>query len=276
MDNIVIFSNLLKSEIFYKFKKEAKFCYRIITNGTVINKNILIFFKSIKLELGISLDASKLAHNKNRVFTNNKPSYNTIISNMEVLKKHNVTIDSIMITITKNNIDLINLYELEEVLKSNNINKLSFQLNKNWNEMGLFVLEKIKNIIAICHKSHILYSFEADDVILNFLNFQKGNYRLFTNKCGYYNKNFFSLNFDGNIKKCPYINFTIKNLRTKKIYINKCSSCAIESLCPGPCVTVENDTDCYFRQILFESLLRKNCSKFPILDMENKNKKGSR
>lgn len=265
LKEINIFSELLKNEIKEKFKKKVNIQYNIITNGTILNKEIITFLKNQDVDLGISLDCSKVAHDKNRITIKNNGTFDIILKNIKILNSQNIKIQSLMITVNNSNIDCFDIKELKKIMNDYNIETVTFQIDKNWERTGFDLLKKFKNIMNECKQINIKYAAEAFDVLFNFIDYQNGLYNLFTNSCGFYRKDFFTINYDGKIKKCPYVNNFISKREIKKQQ-KKCKKCFIESLCSGKCMTVEEDTDCYFRKILFESLLISKKSSFPILD----------
>jgi len=59
----------------------------IQTNLTLLNEEIAKFLKFHKFKIGVSLDGKK-KHNRLRVFKNGNPSYEKVMKNIELLKKH--------------------------------------------------------------------------------------------------------------------------------------------------------------------------------------------
>ena len=71
--------------------------FHITTNGTCFNPEINRFLKNHDFDIRVSLDGFSEIHNKNRVFGDGSGSFNTIIHNLEALKKDNIpfTINSV-------------------------------------------------------------------------------------------------------------------------------------------------------------------------------------
>src|SRR3712207_4965939 len=75
--------------------------YSIQTNGTTINEDWAKFFKENNFLVGISLDGTKEIHDKYRLDTNKKGSFNKIMSNIQILNKYKVEYN-ILTVVNKN------------------------------------------------------------------------------------------------------------------------------------------------------------------------------
>lgn len=76
----------------------------ILTNGTLLNEEILGFLKQNKVSLGISIDGSKLAHNNKRKSLRNTDTYSLILEKTRLCR--NLGIDfGISSTLTWDNIN---------------------------------------------------------------------------------------------------------------------------------------------------------------------------
>lgn len=58
------------------------------TNGTLLTKEILDFLEEHGFAIMVSLDGNKESHDKNRVFTNGKGTFDVIIHNLKFLKEN--------------------------------------------------------------------------------------------------------------------------------------------------------------------------------------------
>lgn len=67
--------------------KGKKFEYSINTNGTLLNENVVSFFKKYKVKILVSLDGDKEIQDKQRPFKNGKGSYDKINENLKILLK---------------------------------------------------------------------------------------------------------------------------------------------------------------------------------------------
>lgn len=61
--------------------------YSMVTNFTILNKSIIDFLAENKINLQVSLDGDEEEHNRNRIFPNGEGSFNTVISNINLLIK---------------------------------------------------------------------------------------------------------------------------------------------------------------------------------------------
>lgn len=62
------------------------------TNGTIVNQEIIDLIKSMKINVGISLDGIDDASNHARVFKDNNPTIGYVLKNIEKLLSHNITV----------------------------------------------------------------------------------------------------------------------------------------------------------------------------------------
>ncbi len=85
--------NLFKTVEYVKEKYPdlfPRFDYRVTTNGTVLTKEILDKLIEYDFKLTFSLDGPEDLHDRNRVFTNGKGTHQTIIKNLELIKRTNL------------------------------------------------------------------------------------------------------------------------------------------------------------------------------------------
>lgn len=82
---------LIKECIEYAKLKKYNIKYSIVSNATLINKEIADYIRDNNIGLGISIDGPKDITDKNRVFDNNKTSvYDIVMKKIELLKSRNV------------------------------------------------------------------------------------------------------------------------------------------------------------------------------------------
>lgn len=119
--------------------KEIKWEFAIVSNATLINKDIANFFKKNNFGVGISIDGPKEINDINRVFKNSSTTsvYDTIINKLDLLKKSDVNVGlSITLTdaILNNQDDFLNWLE-HLGINDINYNLLHFtEKNKQWKE----------------------------------------------------------------------------------------------------------------------------------------------
>ncbi|HHT57270.1 radical SAM protein [Herbinix luporum] len=61
--------------------------FNLTTNGTLLNEEIIDFIVENNIYVAVSLDGSMFNHDRNRVYSNNKGSYEKIISNIELFRR---------------------------------------------------------------------------------------------------------------------------------------------------------------------------------------------
>lgn len=82
------------------------FKYRITTNCTLIDDEIIKFFEDNKFNVRVSIDGDEYTHNLNRISINKSISYETILNNIKKIQKSNIEY-SIRMTISENTIELL-------------------------------------------------------------------------------------------------------------------------------------------------------------------------
>jgi uncharacterized protein len=133
-----------------KTKLDTKFS--IITNGSIINNEIIEFIKDNNISLSVSLDGNKETNDAVRVFADGKGTFDVVKNNLNKLRESNCKF-GISCTISPANIN--NLQEIIDILKDYNIRSFGFNLlseNKNVkiknNDMVLVTnILKIEDII---------------------------------------------------------------------------------------------------------------------------------
>lgn len=84
-----------------------KISYSIVTNGYLLTKEIVEFFKKYKLsQVQITIDGLKETNDKTRILANGKGTFDVIIKNLKyAVQEMNDTIFSIRVNVDKTNID---------------------------------------------------------------------------------------------------------------------------------------------------------------------------
>jgi len=96
----------------YSFKNSLQ------TNGTLLNKNMALFFKERGFRLGFSLDGTKKYHELTRPFKDGKSSFDKVIAAITLAKEYHIGGGAITV-ITKKNIG--SLKEIYQFFRSNKI-----------------------------------------------------------------------------------------------------------------------------------------------------------
>lgn len=106
-----------------KINNYVKINYSIQTNGTLIDDNWASFFKEYHFLVGISLDGIKETHDLYRPDLKNKETFNIVLANINILKRHQVDFN-ILTVITKEIAKRIN--DIYSFYKKNNFNYVQF------------------------------------------------------------------------------------------------------------------------------------------------------
>ncbi|MDD7306273.1 MAG: radical SAM protein [Peptoniphilaceae bacterium] len=121
---------LLSFETIKQTVKEFEFLYNsmliktiprftIVTNGTLITKEIAEFFNENNFYVTISIDGESYIHNILRPFKNGEGSFNKVNDAIFLLRRHNVNIQLLEVTYTKLHIDNnISKTDIESFLKN--------------------------------------------------------------------------------------------------------------------------------------------------------------
>ncbi len=145
--------NFIKELVTYgkKWKnKGVKFSFHILTNGTLISKQIVKYLREENITVSVSLDGVNSGNDNLRYFKNGKGSFNRIEKNIKLLKEYEIR-PYILTTITA-----LNLYNIPDLTMYLLDSKLSFRFSL-YRELG--VSEKsLKNyngeVIKILHQCY--------------------------------------------------------------------------------------------------------------------------
>lgn len=187
----------------------------ITTNGTLLNKNNLSFFKNKNITLKLSLDGEKKIHDLNRISINKNSSFNTIIKNIKNIKNKKDII--IKLTSTPNTIK----YLFKNFIFLINLGFKRFEFNyvqeQKWNKKSR--KEFILNLTFIGEKIFELYK-KKNPINASFINNYKDYDFKDYNVC---NKKNILITTKGNIYLCPSYYFLPKKFQ-KKLYLGNVNS----------------------------------------------------
>lgn len=118
--------------------KDISWDFAIVTNATLVNKDVIDFFKKYNFSVGISIDGPKEINDKNRIFKKGDYSvYDSIISKINIIRKNNINIG---LSITLTDVILNNQEKFLAWLKNLGINDINYNLlhftkrNRHWKE----------------------------------------------------------------------------------------------------------------------------------------------
>ena len=80
---------------------DLDFTFQIQTNGTIINEEIIAFFKDYDVQPGISVDGSQVVHDSQRITADGSPSYSLIMKNIRRLKSEGLNACGLMVLTRK-------------------------------------------------------------------------------------------------------------------------------------------------------------------------------
>jgi len=121
--------------------------YVIVSNGSVINEDVINFLKKNKVEIGISLDGLESTNDTMRIDHNNKGTYQKIMSTISELKKNEIQV-SVSCTLSTHNIGKPE--EILAVLNEYNIRGFGYNLPAENGNVVISSAEKqvmVRNLI---------------------------------------------------------------------------------------------------------------------------------
>lgn len=79
--------DIIKDVVSYCKQKNLNVNFNVTTNGTILNDEIIEFLIQSRINIAFSLDGYKENHDRNRVFSNNQPSFDLVFNNIKKLQK---------------------------------------------------------------------------------------------------------------------------------------------------------------------------------------------
>ena len=101
---VVKYSVLYAEELAKKFG--LGFSFQVITNGTILNEEMIDFMRTHYVTVQVSLDGPCYVNDKLRIFSGGKGSYETVYSNVLALRRGGVDCFVVRATITRYNRDI--------------------------------------------------------------------------------------------------------------------------------------------------------------------------
>ena len=157
--------DLMKKVVDYcggKSGTSHKFCrFLLQSNGTLLDRNTVLFLKRHNVSIGISLDGPSYIHDSVRISNNGKSSHAQIMKGIDFLKKFDIPFN-LIVTLTK-----INVQKPEEVLNEvKRLNANEFKLNP------VFRMGKATESSELWINSEEYLSFTKS--VINFIEREKG------------------------------------------------------------------------------------------------------
>lgn len=268
--NVIAFSVKYINEL---LNEKYKIKYRITTNGTLIDIELLEIFQKNNFSITVSLDGDEKTHNKNRPFSNGNDSFQKVISNILYLQKNGIKSIAARLTILHKNV--INL--------ENNVNEL---WSLGVNNIALNIVASTETNFNITNEDIKCLQKQIHNLALEMLKFnEKTIYNIslcgdllhhrMKNKCLFYSNQNLLVETNGDVFRCHRLvgnqKFNLGNIFTNKQFEKenvsegqtniKCKNCWANKLCTS-CPQINNlynnDIDnpyeiyCAFNKIIIE------------------------
>lgn len=254
--------SLIEYVVTYCKQKKYKIKFSMVSNGLLLNENIIEFIKYNKISLGISIDGPKEITNINRIYKNsNIGIYDDLIEKITMLKQHNVNFG---LSITVAPIFLKSQDMFIEWLKSLNVKNISYNLlhfTKPNDEWKNYYKEAVKFIYKSNNQLFDL-GFNEDRINRKYIAFFEKKFKF--SDCGAVGGNQITICPDGTIEVChgywnneihklPNINsinclddlFVLNDYNCWKNYMpikkHKCINCPYVYICGGGCAMQSRD-----------------------------------
>lgn len=276
------------------FSKEDNVYLTITTNGTLLTEEIIQLFKKNKVQIIVSLDGPKEIHDKNRVFANEKETFDIVMKNLNSIKKitgkpvlvnsvydFNTNLNEVFNFFDKNK-DIFNI-ALSPVFTSNTQYYEDFNENtlkvffENYSKLEDSFKDNIKNN---SNKNSMINQFFGKDcsrVLIKQILTLKNPLIRFTGSCMPGEKLF--VNVDGNLFPCEKVDdkFILGNVQNgldfKLIsnYINEfnklcneCSKCLIKNQCNLCYAMLRKDGDFCKRKEMCDTTIKSFLSRMSL------------
>lgn len=213
------------SNIVYELDKTIENIeYHIVTNGTLISRDIIKYFKEHQFHITISIDGNKKNNDLNRVFIDDSPSFDIVDRNIYELLNANL-LTTFSVTATMNTIPCINdsINYLIEHYKNRKIIVNFDLLDKNIYEFLDNTLEKLAEVYLVSLNQSI-HTFIRPFKVYELFNKRKYKLMCNENKNYLYNDNFYQCALE------PFDN-QLSNIFIQSYKNNTCINCIAKNLC---------------------------------------------
>ena len=191
--------------------------FSIITNGSIINNEIITFLKDNNFNVSISLDGLEDTNNKTRIDLNGNGTFNRIVSTIEKLRNNNIKLG---ISCTINPFNLQKTKELLDVIKRYGINGLGYNfMTKNPN-LSFTIEDESQLITSVLEaEDYWLKNGIIEDKIIKrkLIPYVEGNIVKFRKDCAGYG-NQVVITPDGNVGICHGLWPDMENNAQKSYY----------------------------------------------------------
>jgi uncharacterized protein len=121
--------------------------FNVVSNGSIMNAEIIDFIKSNKIEIGISLDGVESTNDQLRVDSSNKGTFNKIVSTIAALSQSGINL-GISCTISTHNMEKLD--EIIPILEQYNIRGFGYNMPADNGNIVISKTEKqviVKNLL---------------------------------------------------------------------------------------------------------------------------------
>ncbi len=235
-----------ESLVCYGQKKGVNVIIQVLTNGTVLNNEILGFIQDYNVGIGLSIDGYGTSHDNTRHFHNGKGSFSLVLKNLEVFSKNNL-IPYITTVVGAEN--LSGLLPLTTFLIEANL-PFRYSLEKGKRICNDDISKKLIECYSLVEQNLPTYSHFLDHTVS-----ELSLYKPITNTpCGV-GKSHGSININGKIYTCQTqhdkkvlgtleddesIFDMLKKAKSQTQYFGtapSCLSCSYQYICSGGCPT---------------------------------------
>jgi len=235
------------------------FSFDLTTNGTVLTKKKIEFFKNNRFKISISLDGDENVNDTSRIYRNGKGSFKDIYKNILLLKNHNIefTCKTVLDPSNKNIFDTFSFFEENKIKFNFAIVTHSFDghFEPNINDLHNFEQQMdllIDRYTILIKSNHEIFAKKISNDLKRIHFGNRSEYACDGSLSGIY------IDIEGNIFPCTY-HMSSKDLSIGDIYngvnyekimkmkwyaqsVNKyeaCKNCWMKYLCAGSCFAIK-------------------------------------
>lgn len=264
--------------------------YRITTNGTIMDQELLNLFKKNNFSVTVSIDGDEKTHNRNRPFADGNGSFHNAINT--ILSLQNVGIVNVAVRMTIVHDNVLNLEDNIQKLWDLGVKNVAINMVSSLEKQFQITCEDIAYLKEQVHNLAIKMMKSRKNNIYNFLLYGYLLHNRYTNNCEFFSDKNLLVETNGNVYPCHRLvgndKFYMGNIfsgtysdeknRVHRDRSERCKNCWANKLCTS-CPQINHlfnsQTDnpyniyCDFNKILIEEGL-----KLYTTIQHNKNEKG--
>ena len=259
---------VIKKVVEYSRKKtldtDKLITFGVSTNGTLLEPELIEYFKVNRVNVQISIDGGPDSQNLNRPLVGNLPSYDVVINKAETLFREKWKITA-RATVTKNNITKIK--EDAVHLLNAGFNSVHIEHAAGTGNNDLLINTKIDFRKMTEQMLELFDTFESklkDGELLNINNFRKSIYGIRQRNRRFYGcgagRGYLCIDINGDISTCHRLTgnqkhrlgnihkdelslVQLKEIKERSYVLNKeiCRKCWAKFLCGGDCIAIAEE-----------------------------------